>query len=252
MSVPPVEFTQAVAIWTALAVMALIAGLRSWDCFGRVGGQPWGPHMPARWGWFVMELPALAILPATYMLAGERQAVTDVLVGLWTAHYAHRTLIWPWIVAKPSNPLPVITCAAGFGFNVVNGLLFSWFLLGVADYPADWFGDVRFIAGAAAMCMGAGLNVWADYHLARLRRMQPGQYVLPYGGAYRCISSPNLAGEMLEWAGFALLSWALPGLAFAIWTVANLAPRALWRRRWYQAQFTAYPGDRRAFIPRLL
>ena len=59
-------------------------------------------------------------------------------------------------------------------------------------------------------------------------------------------------GEMLEWAGFALMSWSLPGLSFAIWTCANLIPRALWRHRWYHQQYGNYPRIRRAVIPGLL
>ena len=199
-----------------------------------------------------MELPALVMLPAIYFAADERQPVGDLLVALWLLHYGHRTLIWPCLVARSGSRLPAMTCAAGFGFNVVNGLLLGWFLVVVADYPSDWFGDGRFIVGAAAMLLGAALNVWADYRLAWLGRGQTGRYVLPEGGAFRFISCPNLAGEILEWAGFALMSWSLPGLAFAAWTAANLAPRALWRHRWYGEQFPEYPKSRRAIIPGLL
>ena len=251
MSLEPAGFVLAVAVWTVLAVPVFIIALLGWDWFGRVGGQPIGARMAAHWGWFLMELPALVTLPAIYFAANQRQPVSDLLVVLWMAHYAHRALIWPWLVARRGSPAPVITFAAGFGFNMVNGLLFGWFLVGVADYPDGWFGDVRFVVGVTAMLLGAALNIWADYRLAWLRRRQPGRYVLPEGGAFRFISCPNLAGEMLEWAGFSLMSWSLPGLAFAVWTAANLVPRALWRHRWYQERFPEYPKNRRAIIPGL-
>ena len=258
MSIGSAGFTVAVAIWTALALPALVSGLVGRDYFGRVGGQSLGPQIPARWGWFLMELPALATLPAIY-LTGTRLTggngwwgVSDLLVGVWATHYAHRTLIWPWLVQRKGSRMPAVTCAAGFGFNIVNGLLFGWFLTRLASYPDDWFGDVRFVAGAAAMTLGAAVNIWADYHLSRLRNATPGRAVLPVNGPYRLVSCPNLMGEMLEWAGFALMSWSLPGLSFAIWTWANLIPRALWRHRWYQQQFDNYPSNRRAFIPGLL
>jgi hypothetical protein len=54
---------------------------------------------------------------------------------------------------------------------------------------------------------------------------------------------------MLEWTGFAVASWSLPGLAFALYTAANLAPRALSHHRWYQEKFPDYPRERRALIP---
>ena len=48
------------------------------------------------------------------------------------------------------------------------------------------------------------------------------------------------------------MSWSLPGLAFALWTAANLIPRAVWRHRWYREKFSGYPPRRRAVIPGLL
>ena len=245
-------FVPIVIIWIALVFPVLVIGLSGRDYFGRLGGQPIGPRVDVRWGWFFMELPALCVLPFIYFRGAGRHVVSDLLVAVWIAHYAHRTMVWPWIVQRYGKPMPVITCVSGFTFNIVNGLLFGWFLTRLADYPNDWFGDPRFIIGAATMLFGATLNVYSDYRLARLRHKQSGQYVLPHGGPFKFISCPNLTGEMIEWIGFALMSWSLPGLAFVIWTAANMIPRALWRHRWYSEQFADYPKDRRAVIPQLL
>jgi 3-oxo-5-alpha-steroid 4-dehydrogenase 1 len=38
--------------------------------------------------------------------------------------------------------------------------------------------------------------------------------------------SANYFGEIVEWAGFAVLTWSFAGLVFLIWTCANLVPRA--------------------------
>ena len=245
-------FNLTVAVWTALALTPLISWWLGRDYSGRTGGRTAGPRISARWGWFLMELPALVVLPAIYLLADERQAASDILVGLWTAHYAHRALLWPWPVQRDGRPMPAATCLAGFAFNTVNGLLFGWFLTRLAAYPADWIWDIRFIAGAVVTLTGAALNIWSDYHLTQLRRASPGQPVLPQRGAFRLVSCPNLTGEIMEWAGFALMSWSLPGLSFALWTAANLIPRARWRRRWYRQQFAAYPANRQALIPKIL
>ena len=252
MSPEPFGFSPIVIAWTVLALIPPAIWRWGRDFSGRLGGQPGGPRIAASWGWFLMELPALAVLPGMYLTWGGRQVVGNVLVGLWAAHYAHRTLLWPWLVPRHSRPMPVATCAAGFVFNIVNGLLMGWFLTRLADYPEDWLGDGRFVVGAAAMLSGAALNIWADYHLATLRKGSPGRNVMPCAGAFRLVSCPNLAGEILEWTGFALMSWSLPGLSFAIWTAANLVPRALWRRNWYRKQFDDYPGSRRALVPGLL
>ena len=66
------------------------------------------------------------------------------------------------------------------------------------------------------------------------------------------MSCPNYLGEMLEWFGWALASWSPAGLAFALYTVANLMPRALQTHRWYRAQFPDYPANRKALVPFLI
>jgi hypothetical protein len=59
-------------------------------------------------------------------------------------------------------------------------------------------------------------------------------------------------GEIIEWSGFALMCWNLPALSFAIWTAANLIPRAVSHHAWYRRTFPDYPQDRHAVVPALL
>ena len=35
-----------------------------------------------------------------------------------------------------------------------------------------------------------------------------------------------IAGEILEWFGFAIACWSLSALAFAIFTLSNIGPRS--------------------------
>ncbi len=35
----------------------------------------------------------------------------------------------------------------------------------------------------------------------------------------------SLGGEIIEWTGFAIASWSLPALAFAVFTFCNTGPR---------------------------
>jgi protein-S-isoprenylcysteine O-methyltransferase Ste14 len=66
---------------------------------------------------------------------------------------------------------------------------------------------------------------------------------------YRWVSSPNYLGEITEWTGFAVMTWNLPGLAFMVFTIANLFPRAFSHHRWYLEKFPDYPKDRKAILP---
>ena len=67
------------------------------------------------------------------------------------------------------------------------------------------------------------------------------------------LSTPDLCiGRQFLLDNGTLLTFSLPGLAFFVWTAANLVPRALAHHRDYRARFTHYPAQRRALIPFLL
>ncbi|MHA1318096.1 MAG: hypothetical protein ACTSQ6_11365, partial [Candidatus Heimdallarchaeaceae archaeon] len=56
-------------------------------------------------------------------------------------------------------------------------------------------------------------------------------------------------GEITEWVGWAIMTFSIPGLVFAFWTIANLAPRARSNHKWYLENFPDYPKNRKALIP---
>ena len=49
-----------------------------------------------------------------------------------------------------------------------------------------------------------------------------------------------------------LATWSVAGLAFALYTAANLAPRAVANHAWYRERFPDYPARRRALVPYVL
>ena len=116
-------------------------------------------------------------------------------------------------------------------------------------FSGRWLSDPRFLAGAALFVAGLATHAWADEALRRLRRPGEGNYRVPQGGLFRWVSCPNYLGEIVQWSGWALLTWSPPGLAFAVWTAANLAPRARAHHRWYRDRFPDYPPGRRALLP---
>jgi 3-oxo-5-alpha-steroid 4-dehydrogenase 1 len=85
-----------------------------------------------------------------------------------------------------------------------------------------------------------------------LRGADETSHKVPVGGLFRYRSRPNFFGELIEWAGWALATWSLPGLAYALWGAANLVPGALAHHRWYRATFPDYPPARRALVPGVL
>jgi len=43
---------------------------------------------------------------------------------------------------------------------------------------------------------------------------------------YNYVTSANYLGEIVEWAGWAMLTWSWAGFVFFVFTFANLVPRA--------------------------
>ena len=245
-------FTLLISCWILLSLPTLLLGFTKWDPVGRKGSAGIAPYMNSRVAWIVIESPALLVFPLIYLTSGNHHIIGNISLAIWIAHYAHRTIIWPLIVPREKSQVSVMLCASAFIFNCINGALWGWFMGYFADYPPDWMADPRFILGFGVVIAGAALNISSDYKLYRARSQARDTYVIPRGGMFELVSSPHLLGEIVEWVGFAIMVWASPGLAFALWTAANLIPRAIWRHRWYKEQFPEYPENRRALIPYLI
>ena len=109
----------------------------------------------------------------------------------------------------------------------------------------------QFIIGLLIFFTGMIINVYSDNILFLLRKDGNTKYKIPYGGLFKWVSSPNYFGEILEWIGWALATWSLAGLSFAIWAIANLAPRSYSNHLWYKEKFPDYPKDRKILIPKI-
>jgi steroid 5-alpha reductase family enzyme len=94
-----------------------------------------------------------------------------------------------------------------------------------------------------------GPQDWNGWRLRSLRARGEHGYKVPFGGAFTYVSTPNYLAEIVEWLGFALAAQTLAARAFAAFTFANLAPRALSNHRWCREKFPDYPANRRALIP---
>jgi 3-oxo-5-alpha-steroid 4-dehydrogenase 1 len=189
------------------------------------------------------------VLFAVVFLTGPRRAdlVAILFLALWQGHYLYRAFVYPMLL-RAGAPIPVVVVLMAIAFNTLNASVNAYWVGTLGRYPTRWLADPRFLAGVALFLGGMALHLWADRKLRRLRAAGNG-YQIPYGGAYRWVSSPNYLGEIVEWTGWALATWSLAGLAFALYTVANLAPRAIDHHAWYHREFPDYPAERRALLP---
>lgn len=240
-----------VIAWMVLAAVTFIALFFVTAPYGRFTRSGWGPRMSARWGWILMETPVLITFVVLYAISDRvTSPVSIILLLFWLAHYTHRSLVYPFRVHSRRPSITVSVIAMGAAFNVGNGYLNGRYLYALGpELTTSWLLDPRFIAGAILFWVGFGINQYADQVLIGLRRGGETGYKIPRGGAYKYVSCPNYLGEIVEWGGWALACWNLGALAFFVWTVANLAPRAFKTHRWYKTEFPDYPPERKALLP---
>lgn len=219
--------------------------------YGRHRRTGWGPGVNPRIGWILMELPSVVLFAWVYFDGvGAGQPAAMALFTLWELHYVQRTFIYPGLMRSGATPIPVSMAAMGWIFNAINALLNATALTHLPmGYSDRWLADPRFLIGAAVFLAGFTINVHSDHILRNLRKPGETGYKIPHGGLFRWVTSPNYFGEILEWCSWAVASWSLAGAAFAVFTFANLAPRARAHRRWYLENFPDYPKKRKALIP---
>jgi protein-S-isoprenylcysteine O-methyltransferase Ste14 len=224
--------------------------------YGRFAAKSRLPTIDSTLGWVLMETPSALGMLACFFLGDRRDPARMALLALWELHYLNRTYVFPFRRrGGRARRMPVHVFLAALVFTSFNSYLNGRWLFTLSPasaYGASWLADPRFLAGAALFLAGWGINLQSDEILFNLRKPGESGYKIPRGGLYRFISCPNYFGEILEWCGFAIAAWSPPALVFAIWTIANLVPRAVAHHRWYRETFSDYPPERRAIIPYLL
>jgi protein-S-isoprenylcysteine O-methyltransferase Ste14 len=220
--------------------------------YGRHTRRGWGPNLPSWLGWLLMESVSAVVFLLMFIIGSTAPtAATITFLLMWEAHYIQRAFIYPFLLRAGQKKMPLAIPLLAIIFNTGNAYVNGRYLFHFADnrYNANWLIDPRFIIGASLFITGFSINRWADNTLHGLRPPGETGYKIPQGGFYRYISCPNYFGEIIEWFGWAIATWSLPGLAFAVWTFANLAPRAQANHNWYHDHFEAYPPERKALIP---
>jgi len=240
--------------WILLGLAIFVVLLFVTAPYGRHSRRDWGPNIPNRIGWVVMELPSLLVFTLSFLLGpGGIQPVTWIFFALYVAHYANRSLIYPLRTRTSGKMMPLVVALMAVIFNLVNGFLNGYYFSAFArEYPLEWLHDSRFIIGTVLFFTGVFINWWSDQILLRLRRGGEKGYVVPTGGLFRWVSCPNFFGEIIEWTGFAVMTWSPAALAFALWSFFNLVPRGMDHHKWYRSNFPGYPPERKAIIPGLL
>lgn len=222
--------------------------------YGKYGTAGFGPTIGARIGWILMEFPAFAVILWMYYLGrGWENPVMTVFICIWEFHYVYRTFVYPLRLSKGSRPMAAVIPLCGAFFNSINGYIngYEVFLSQASvKYNLDWFLTSYFLIGSGLFIAGLVINRHSDAVLRSLRKPGESGYKIPNRGLHKWVASPNYFGEFLEWLGWAVLTESWAGLAFAVFTFANLGPRAYKNLQWYREKFgDEYPSSRKAMIP---
>jgi protein-S-isoprenylcysteine O-methyltransferase Ste14 len=252
--VTELQFHSALA-WTVIGVGGLVfASLFVVVApYGRHVRAGWGVTISNRTGWVVMESPAALAFAAIYA-AGDHalQPMPLALAAMWLTHYVHRAFVYPLRLRAAQKPMPASVALMAIVFNLINAYLNARWISHLGHYETSQLREWPFLLGLLGFAAGMAVNLHADAVLRALRRPGETGYGIPRGGAYALVSAPNYLGELVEWASWALASGSLAGLAFFLFTFANLVPRAVSNHRWYRHTFPDYPPDRRAILPWVL
>ena len=216
--------------------------------YGRHVKKKYGILIDNSFGWFIMELPALIIMPVLSLQNTDNPFVI-LIVFIWFLHYFNRSIIFPLRINTKKKRIPILIVLSAFTFNTINGL-FNGYHVQINVSETNIF-EYNIILGVLIFFIGMIINVTSDNKLISLRKEKMG-YKIPNGKLFNFVSCPNYLGEIIEWFGFFILVPSIASLSFFLWTSFNLIPRALNHHEWYNEKFKNYPKNRKAVIPFIL
>ena len=237
-----------VAAMAAMAVVVFVALFFFKAGYGYLSTSNWGPKISNKVAWVLMEAPSFCfMLYYTLKFASEGGAVNGnsnlvlyILASFFLLHYFQRSFIFP-LLMRGNSKMPIAVMLMGVTFNTFNAYIIGKWLydpeLNGGMYQLDWLWSPQFIIGTIIFIAGMTINMHSDHVIRNLRKPGDTKHYIPRKGFYKYVTSANYFGEFTEWVGFAILTWSPAGLLFAIWTFANLGPRAKSLTEKYEAEF---------------
>ena len=237
---PEVFFT-VLSVMALSAVVVFLCLLKVEAGYGVAYTKKWGPAVNNKLGWILMEAPVFFAMLWLWLSSDRRgDTVLVVMALLFLFHYFQRSFVFPFLI-KGKSVMPLSVILMGVTFNTLNAYMIGGWLFYVS--PVDYYGGVSwlmspmFIVGCVIFFVGMAINWHSDYIIRHLRKPGDTGHYIPRGGMFRYVTSANYFGEFLEWCGFALLTFSVAGAVFALWTFANLAPRARKLHQRYEREF---------------
>ncbi|MDO5442048.1 MAG: DUF1295 domain-containing protein [Bacteroidia bacterium] len=231
-----------IVLWvmTAIAVIVFISLFKVDAGYGKFYNKKWGPAINNRLGWVLMESPVFFAMILLWALSDRKDDIVRLaFLLIFELHYFQRSFIFPLLI-RGNSVMPLSIIVMGVIFNTLNALMQGGWIFYISlpeRYTISWLCSPQFITGTLMFLFGMFVNIRSDTIIRHLRKPGDTAHHLPKGGMFKYVSSANYFGELLEWTGFAILTWSFAGLVFAVWTFANLGPRAARIHQRYADEF---------------
>ncbi len=217
--------------------------------YGKMISNKWGPVIPNKVGWVLMEMPVFLVMLYFWAKSDVKTVLPYWIFFLFfQIHYFQRSFIFP-LLLKGNSKMPIVIMLMSIVFNLINGYIQGRWLFELAPqyrpYDVTWLTSWQFITGSVIFFTGMIINLHSDHVIRTLRKPGDTKHYLPKKGMYRYVTSANYLGEIIEWAGFALLTWSFAGLVFLWFTFANLVPRSNSIYHKYENEFPEEFGKRK-------
>ncbi len=225
-----------------LAVIVFFALQKIEAAYGMTFSAKWGPSLNNKAGWVIMEAPAFILMALIWCLSPRAtEAAPCVMASLFELHYFQRSFIFPFLMRGKSR-MPLAIIVMGMIFNSINAYMIGGWLFHLSPpgfYTPAWLYSPLFILGSVMFFVGMAINIHSDHVIRTLRAPGDTKHYIPKRGLYHWVTGANYFGEFTGWVGCAVHTWSVAGAVFALWTFANLAPRA----KSLHARYTSRFGD---------
>jgi len=223
------QFNVFLIVMASVAVVVFVSLFFVDAGYGKFYDKKWGSAVNNKLGWVLMEAPVFIAMMVLWLCSDRRDDLVRLaFLFLFELHYIQRSFVFPFrLRGKSVMPLSIILM--GVTFNVLNALMQGGWIFYLSPdeyYGREWLTTPKFIAGFMVFLIGMYINIQSDDIIRNLRKNGDTKHYLPKEGMFRYVTSANYFGELVEWIGFAILTWSWSGAVFALWTFANLAPRA--------------------------
>lgn len=229
-------------VMIGLAVVVFIALYFVEAGYGMLINPKWGKTISNKKAWFWMEFPIFIAMLILWACSPHRFNLMSVIfLIIFELHYFQRVFVFPFLL-KGKGKMPITIMLMGISFNILNAAMQGYWLFYEAynvnpeAYSTSWIYSPQFFIGLSIFLAGFVINLKSDQTIRNLRKDENDtKHYLPKGGMFNYVTSANYFGELMEWLGFAILTWSMSGFVFFLWTFANLVPRAnAMYKRYYQ------------------